>query len=187
VPTPCTTTPGTTSPSAEPADRAQPDSDPSRPGRPGNGSATPAPDPAELAGDAWQRQVIADAAHLLHPGALIVAITAGAHPAPGTGAFDDPAGRIIAAARETGLTYLQHIVAVHADLSNGHLTLPDTPTGPAPALADPPAPTDRSAGGSAANKNVTASGTTDPGQGPRHRRAHLDLLVLTVPGGTRDA
>jgi hypothetical protein len=175
VPSPCTT-------SSHPHHEApaRPGAEPACPGRPTDGPAHRVSDPLDLTDDAWQRQVIADAVHLLHPGALIVAITAGTHPAPGTGAFDDPAGRIINAAHEAGLSYLQHIVAVHADLSDGRLTLPDALTTSAPTA--PSAPTDRPA-----STRTAADGAAAAGSGPRHRRAHLDLIVLTVPGGTHDA
>jgi hypothetical protein len=124
------------------------------------------------AGDQWQRQVIADAVHLLHPGALIVAVTASSCATSTSDArgFDDPTGRIITAAQALGLTYLQHIVAITAHLVDGHLTLAD------PTATRTPAP-----------DHPTHAATVHNGAAQRrHRRTHLDLIVLAVPGGPRD-
>ena len=93
---------------------------------------------------------------VLRPGGVLAVLTASTHrPA---GLRDDPAG-VIAAARAAGLIYTQHIVALHAAITDGQLT-----PGP-PGAARP----DEAAGPPA----VCA-------------RIHSDLLVFTKPGGTRD-
>ena len=91
---------------------------------------------------------------VLRPGGVLAVLTAST-PRP-AGLRDDP-GEVIAAARAAGLIYAQHIVALHATITGGHLT-----TGPPDAAcpdetASPPA--------------VCA-------------RIHSDLLVFTKPGGT---
>ena len=93
---------------------------------------------------------------VLRPGGVLAVITAST-PHPG-GLRDDPA-EVIAAARAAGLVYAQHIVALHATITGGHLT-----TGP-PEAARP----DEAAGPPAV-----------------HARIHSDLHVFTKPGGTRD-
>ena len=92
---------------------------------------------------------------VLRPGGVLAVLTASTHrPA---GLRDDPAG-VIAAARAAGLIYTQHIVALHAAITDGQLT----PGPPGPARPD-----------EAASPPVVCA------------RIHSDLLVFTKPG-TRD-
>ena len=88
---------------------------------------------------------------VLRPGGVLAVLTASTHrPA---GLRDDPAG-VIAAARAAGLIYTQHIIALHAAITDGQLT----PGPPGPARPD-------EAGGPPA---VCAC-------------IHSDLLVFTKP------
>ena len=66
-------------------------------------------------------------------------------------------GEVIAAARAAGLIYAQHIVALHAAITDGQLT---------PGPRRPPA------------RHEAA------GPPAVHARVHSDLLVFTKPGGT---
>ena len=89
---------------------------------------------------------------VLWPGGVLAVLTASTHrPA---GRRDDPAG-VIAAARAAGLIYTQHIVALHAAITDGQLT-------PSPPGATRPDET-------ASTPAVCA-------------RIHSDLLVFTKPG-----
>jgi hypothetical protein len=90
---------------------------------------------------------------VLRPGGVLAVLTAST-PRP-AGLRDDP-GEVIAAARAAGLTYAQHIVALHAAITGGQLT-----PGP-PGAARP----DEAAGPPAV-----------------HACVHSDLLVFTKPGG----
>ena len=93
---------------------------------------------------------------VLRPGGVLAVITASTHrPA---GLRDDPA-EVIAAARAAGLIYTQHIIALHAAITDGHLT---------PSLSGPARP-DEAAGAPAVCACI-----------------HSDLLVFTKPGGTRN-
>jgi hypothetical protein len=89
---------------------------------------------------------------VLRPGGVLAVLTAStARPA---GLRDDPAG-VIAAARAAGLIYTQHIVALHAAITDGQL-IPGPPGAARPdEAAGPPAV---------------------------HARIHSDLLVFTKPG-----
>ncbi len=91
---------------------------------------------------------------VLRPGGVLAVLTAST-PRPG-GLRDDP-GEVIAAARAAGLTYAQHIVALHAAITGGQLT---------------PSPPD------------TARPDEAPGPPAVHASVHSDLLVFTKPGGT---
>ena len=71
---------------------------------------------------------------VLRPGGVLAVITAST-PRP-AGLRDDP-GEVIAAARAAGLIYAQHIVALHAAITDGQLT--PAPRAP-PARTRPPAP-----------------------------------------------
>ncbi|HEY5357519.1 MAG TPA: hypothetical protein VIJ82_07475 [Streptosporangiaceae bacterium] len=88
---------------------------------------------------------------VLRPGGVLAVITAST-PRP-AGLRDDP-GEVIAAARAAGLIYAQHIVALHAAITDGQLL-------PRPQDASP----DETAGPPAV-----------------HARVHSDLLVFTKPG-----
>jgi hypothetical protein len=92
---------------------------------------------------------------VLRPGGVLAVLTAStSRPA---GLRDDP-GEVIAAARAAGLIYAQHIVALHATITDGHLT---------------PAPPD------AACPDETA------GPPAVHSSVHSDLLVFTKIGTAR--
>jgi hypothetical protein len=89
---------------------------------------------------------------VLRPGGVLAVITAST-PRP-AGLRDDP-GEVIAAARASGLVYAQHIVALHAAITDGQLT----PAPPDAACPDEP-----------------------PGPPAVCARIHSDLLVFTKPG-----
>ena len=91
---------------------------------------------------------------VLRPGGVLAVLTASTHrPA---GLRDDP-GEVIAAARAAGLIYAQHIVALHAAITDGQLL---------------PRPQDASPDETAGPPAVCA-------------RVHSDLLVFTKPGTPR--
>jgi len=90
---------------------------------------------------------------VLRPGGVLAVLTAST-PRPG-GLRDDP-GEVIAAARAAGLIYAQHIVALHAAITEGQLTPGPPGTARPDEAPGPPA--------------VCAS-------------VHSDLLVFTKPGG----
>ena len=100
------------------------------------------------------RVLYAACERVLRPGGVLAVITAST-PRP-AGLRDDP-GEVIAAARAAGLIYAQHIVALHAAITDGQLT---------------PGPQD------AARPDETA------GPPAVCARIHSDLLVFTKPGGT---
>ena len=89
---------------------------------------------------------------VLRPGGVLAVITAST-PRP-AGLRDDP-GEVIAAARAAGLIYAQHIVALHAAITDGQLVPVSLGAARADEAAGPPA--------------VCA-------------RIHSDLLVFTKPG-----
>ena len=88
---------------------------------------------------------------VLRPGGVLAVLTAST-PRP-AGLRDDP-GEVIAAARAAGLIYAQHIVALHAAITDGQLA---------------PSPRRRPPG-------------RDPGPPAVCTRIHSDLLVFTKPG-----
>ena len=90
---------------------------------------------------------------VLRPGGVLAVITAST---PGPGGLRDDTGEVISRARAAGLIYAQHIVALHAAITDGQLT-----PGP-PGAARP----DEAAGPPAVHASV-----------------HSDLLVFTKPGG----
>jgi SAM-dependent methyltransferase len=91
---------------------------------------------------------------VLRPGGVLAVLTAST-PRP-AGLRDDP-GEVIAAARAAGLVYAQHIVALHAAITDGQLV----PVSPGAACPD-----------------------ETPGPPAVCTRVHSDLLVFTKPGGT---
>lgn len=109
------------------------------------GGGAPAADPGVLYA-ACQR--------VLRPRGVLAVITAST-PRPG-GLRDDP-GEVISQARAAGLVYAQHIVALHAPITDSQIILP---------------PGDTARPGEAA------------GLAAVHARAHSDFLVFTQPGGT---
>jgi len=91
---------------------------------------------------------------VLRPGGVLAVLTAST-PCP-AGLRDDP-GEVIAGARAAGLIYAQHIVALHAAITDGHLV----PVSPGTACPD-----------------------ETPGPPAVCTCVHSDLLVFTKPGGT---
>jgi hypothetical protein len=89
---------------------------------------------------------------VLRPGGVLAVITAST-PRP-AGLRDDP-GEVIAAARAAGLIYAQHIVALHAAITDGQLVT--------------------------APQGIACGGET-PGPPAVCTRVHSDLLVFTKPG-----
>jgi hypothetical protein len=116
-----------------------------------NSPPTPSPSQREHDTTTCQTQTIIQSVRLLRPGSLVVTITAPA--ITNDGWLDDRTGRLTTALTGLGLSYLQHIVAIHTDLRDGHLLPPDTPT--------------------------TSPRHSEAG---RHQRVHLDLLLTAVPG-----
>jgi hypothetical protein len=120
------------------------------------GSGEPAPTracPDELAADPGV--LYAACQRVLRPGGVLAVITAST---PGPGGLRDDPGEVISRARAAGLVYAQHIVALHAPITDGQIT---------PASGDAACP------GEVA------------GLAAVHARAHSDFLVFTQPGGTR--
>ena len=117
------------------------------------GAGPPPPCPGEPAADPGV--LYAACQRVLRPGGVLAVITAST-PLPG-GLRDDP-GEAISRARAAGLIYAQHIVALHAAITDGQLT---------PGLPDA-ACLDESAGPPAV-----------------HARIHSDLLVFTKIGTAR--
>jgi hypothetical protein len=118
------------------------------------GGAEPSPPcPGEPAADPGV--LFAACQRVLRPGGVLAVITAST---PGPDGLRGDPGEVISRARAAGLIYAQHIVALHAPITDGQIT-------PAPRDADCPG----------------------EGAGPAavHARAHSDFLVFTQPGGTR--
>lgn len=93
-------------------------------------------------------------ARLLRVGGILAVIT---HSHWTAGRLSDPTGAIVTAAQNADLLYLQHIVALHTPIRDGHLVWP--PTRPRPVWT-------------AADTGRTRA---------RHVRAHSDLLVFAQP------
>jgi hypothetical protein len=123
----------------------------------GDGSMTPleliitavAPDAVD---DATAARVTLAAARGLRRGGILAVLT---HGDVREGVLVDPGGVLVTAGQNADLLYLQHIVAVHAPIRDGHIC-PD-PTTPAP---DP-----------------TLDGAAGGWPAP-HRRVHADVYVL---------
>jgi len=117
------------------------------------GGAEPSPScPGEPAADPGV--LFAACQRVLRPGGVLAVITAST---PGPGGLRDDTGEVISRARAAGLVYAQHIVALHAPITDGQIT---------------PAPGDAARPGEVA------------GLAAVHARAHSDFLVFTQPGGT---
>jgi hypothetical protein len=118
--------------------------------------ACPAGSPAAGEPAAGPGVLYAACQRVLRPGGVLAVITAST-PCPG-GLRDDP-GEAISRARAAGLVYAQHIVALHAPITDSQIT---------------PRPED------------TARPDQAAGPAPAHVRIHSDLLAFTKPGGTPD-
>jgi hypothetical protein len=103
-------------------------------------------------GDPGGRVLYTACERVLRPGGVLAVITAST-PRP-AGLRDDP-GEVIAAARAAGLVYAQHIVALHAAITDGQLV----PVSPGAGCPD-----------------------ETPGPPAVCARIHSDLLVFTKPG-----
>lgn len=119
------------------------------------GSGEPAPAgacPDEPAADPGV--LYAACQRVLRPGGVLAVVTAST---AGPGGLRDDPGEVISRARAAGLVYAQHIVALHAPITDGQIT---------------PAPGDAARPGEVAGPVAV------------HARAHSDFLVFTQPGGT---
>lgn len=74
--------------------------------------------------DASSDRVAAHSAHRLRTGGILVVLT---HSHQEHGELLDPTGRVVTAAQNADLLYLQHIVALHTPVRHGRLAEPTTP------------------------------------------------------------
>jgi hypothetical protein len=110
-------------------------------------------------------QLAWEAARLLRTGGILAVLT---HCDWSSGHLVDPTGRLITAAQNADLLYLQHIVVLHTPIRHGALTPPptdaaidiDADAGIPPVSATPPAPVLPAARG--------------------HRRVHADVVVFAA-------
>ncbi|SER90952.1 hypothetical protein [Actinokineospora terrae] len=103
------------------------------------------------------------AARLLRVGGVFVVLT---HCDWSSGRLTDPTGEVVAAGQTADLLYLQHIVALHAPIRDGHFLHPD-PTHDGRQDAG---------GGADEGHRARVRGLPSP-----HARVHSDLLVFAQP------
>jgi hypothetical protein len=114
-------------------------------------------------GDGSSDLVALTAAHVLRSGGILVVLT---HCDWTTGELHDPTGQVVASAQNADLLYLQHVVAIHLPVRDGHFQLSDEH------LAS------GSSGDEAARGRHRAQvrGLPQP-----HLRIHSDVLVFAQP------
>ncbi|WP_216211150.1 hypothetical protein [Amycolatopsis aidingensis] len=117
--------------------------------------------PAHPAGDGSLDRVALAAARLLSVGGVLAIYT---HSDWYHGRLVDPTGPMVAAGQNADLLYLQHIVALHTPIRDGHLHTASTPTAET-AYAR-------------ARHRANARGLPAP-----HARTHSDVLVFVQPHG----
>lgn len=114
-------------------------------------------------GDRGADLVALFAARLLRVGGILVVLT---HCDWETGELTDPTGAVVTAGQNADLLYLQHIVALHAPVSNGRFATESL-------IASDGATTENEA---RAEHRAAVRGLPAP-----HRRIHSDVLVFSQP------
>jgi hypothetical protein len=123
--------------------------------------------PPHHSGDHSADLVALLATGLLRVGGILVVLT---HCDWTSGELTDPTGAIVTAGQNADLLYLQHIVALHAPVRDGHFHLTDTP--PADHCDEMRAGDEQAR----ARHRAEVRGLPAP-----HRRIHSDVLVFAQP------
>jgi hypothetical protein len=125
--------------------------------------------PPHLSGDHSADLVALYAARRLRVGGILVVLT---HCDWTSGELTDPTGAVVTAGQNADLLYLQHIVALHAPVRDGHFDLTDT----YPDEHLDGGHSDHQTGDARARHRASVRGLPTP-----HRRIHSDVLVFAQP------